>query len=320
MSPASGGVPLPTFLIIGAERGATRWLRSNLDRHPEVFAPPVDLAWFSDVEAMRARGGRWYQSQFDAWDGEPVLGESSGSYLMLRHQPVEVAARIHQRIPDVRLVALIRQPVDRLESAVRQQVKRGKLPADVDVYDLVHRNHPSVTELDLIGAGLYATCLYPFLRQFGDQLLVIEHSEVCDRPHAVYEQVLRHIGADPDFAPDGLDLVRFSDRTTVTMVPELSDEQRRVLYSAFRIDVEELEALLDRDLSHWDPGPPPLERAAEVEAVLRAVPPTGPEPRVADLLQAEQEADLDEEADGSDVDDRGETAVVSTDVGTGASA
>jgi len=316
MSPASGGIPLPSFLIIGAERCATRWLRSNLDLHPEIYAPPVDLAWFSDVAAMRARGGRWYQSQFDAWDGEPVLGESSGSYLMLRHRPAEVAARIHQRLPDVRLVALIRQPVDRLESAVRQQVKRGKLPADVDVYDLVCRNDPAVTELDLIGAGLYATCLYPYVRQFGEKLLVIEHTDVCERPEAVYDQVLRHIGADPDFVPEGLDQVRFSDRSTVTMVRELADEQRRVIYSAFRGDVEELEALLGRDLPHWDPGPPSIGRVDEVDAVLRAIPASGPEPEAGDVLPADQELDPAEGAEG----DQGPTDVVATDVGTGATA
>ena len=82
MSPTpSGQAPLPTFLIIGAERGATRWLRSNLDRHPEVFAPPITPDWFTDVEAMRSRGRRWYQQQFDAWAGEPVLGEASVSYM-----------------------------------------------------------------------------------------------------------------------------------------------------------------------------------------------------------------------------------------------
>jgi hypothetical protein len=268
---SAGHAPLPSFLIIGAERSATRWLRFNLDRHPEILAPPVDIGWFSDVEVMRTRGRRWYQSQFDAWDGEALVGEASVGYLKPGNRVADVVDRIHHTIPDARIVAVLRDPIDRLESAVRQFVKRGRLPADVDVYELVLRNDPLVAELELIGAGLYATSLYPYLRIFGDQVLVIDYADVCTQPEKVYETVLRHIGASVDLAPTDVDRVLFSDRSIIDVAP-LTEAQRQVLFSAFRVDVEELEVLLARGLSAWDPGSPPLELADEVEAVLRAVP------------------------------------------------
>jgi len=273
----SGQPPPPTFLIVGAERSATRWLRSNLDRHPEILAPPVDIGWFSDLEAMQTRGRRWYQSQFDSWDGEPVLGEASVGYLKLGNRVADVVDRIHHHVPDVRLVALIRDPVDRLESAVRAAVKRGRLPADVDVYELIRSNAPAVAQLELIGAGLYAASLYPYLRIFRDQVLVIDYADVVAQPEKVYESVLRHIGASVDLAPTDVDRVLFSDREVVS-VPLLTEVQRKVVYSAFRADVEELEVLLGRDLSAWDPGIAPFERADDVESVLAAVPLPWPAP------------------------------------------
>jgi len=273
----SGQPPPPTFLIVGAERSATRWLRSNLDRHPEILAPPVDIGWFSDLEAMQTRGRRWYQSQFDSWDGEPVLGEASVGYLKLGNRVADVVDRIHHHVPDVRLVALIRDPVDRLESAVRAAVKRGRLPADVDVYELIRSNAPAVAQLELIGAGLYAASLYPYLRIFRDQVLVIDYADVVAQPEKVYESVLRHIGASVDLAPADVDRVLFSDREVVS-VPLLTEVQRKVVYSAFRADVEELEVLLGRDLSAWDPGIAPFERADDVESVLAAVPLPWPAP------------------------------------------
>jgi len=273
----SGQPPPPTFLIVGAERSATRWLRSNLDRHPEILAPPVDIGWFSDLEAMQTRGRRWYQSQFDSWDGEPVLGEASVGYLKLGNRVADVVDRIHHHVPDVRLVALIRDPIDRLESAVRAAVKRGRLPADVDVYELIRSNAPAVAQLELIGAGLYAASLYPYLRIFRDQVLVIDYADVVAQPEKVYESVLRHIGASVDLAPTDVDRVLFSDREVVS-VPLLTEVQRKVVYSAFRADVEELEVLLGRDLSAWDPGIAPFERADDVESVLAAVPLPWPAP------------------------------------------
>jgi hypothetical protein len=278
----SGQPPPPTFLIVGAERCATRWLRSNLDRHPEILAPPGDVGWFSDLEAMQTRGRRWYQAQFDSWNGEPVLGEASVGYLKPGNRVADVVDRIHHQVPEVRIVALIRDPVDRLESAVRAYVKRGRLPADVDVYDLVRSNAPAVAQLELIGAGLYATSLYPYLRIFRDQVLVIDHADVAAQPEKVYESVLRHLGASVDLAPDGVDQVLFSDREIVS-VPALTEVQRQVVYSAFRADVEELEVLLARDLSAWDPGIAPFELADDVEAVLGAVPLPWPAPEPFEL-------------------------------------
>ena len=42
--------PLPTFLIIGADKSATRWLRVNLNEHPDVFAPPGELGFFNSAD------------------------------------------------------------------------------------------------------------------------------------------------------------------------------------------------------------------------------------------------------------------------------
>ena len=52
--------PLPSFVIIGAPGCATRWLRFNLDRHPEIYAPPrfgrAEPAFLFDDERLTWRG------------------------------------------------------------------------------------------------------------------------------------------------------------------------------------------------------------------------------------------------------------------------
>ena len=78
--------PLPSFLIIGAQRGATRWLRSNLSQHPQIFMPPFDLGFFDDGRAVpqarpqvvRARSSRpgttsrwWASRRRPTWPERP---------------------------------------------------------------------------------------------------------------------------------------------------------------------------------------------------------------------------------------------------------
>jgi hypothetical protein len=258
MPPGKGGLPVPNFLIIGAQRSATRWLRTNLEEHPEVYTSTVSLSFFSNLTRMRRRGLRGYQMQFDAWNGERLVGESSPSYLLLGNRPDQVALRIDAALPDVRLIAIVRQPVDRMYSALLHHIKRGRLPVDANLFKMVAQGHPDVDELDLLGGGLYHRSLQPYLDVFGDRLLVLVHDDITTDPAGVYAAALAHLGAKPGFAPSRLDRVLFSNRRSVRATgPKPNLEQRRALYMLFRPDVEELEAMTGRYLPSWDPGPPP---------------------------------------------------------------
>ena len=248
--------PLPSFVIAGAQLSATRWLRTNLEKHPEVYLPSFELGFFENRLDMRRLGLRWYRDQFAAWDSEPLVGESSPSYLSLKHRPSQVAKRIDDALPDVKVIAILRQPVERMYSAMLQYIKRGALPPESDLFAMIRDRDPVLEQLDLLGASLYSQAIYRYRRQFGDRLLVLFHDDVRDRPQEVYASVLRHIGAS-DFEPPHVGDVIFSNRNTVR-ANEMTDEQQRVLYRLFRRDVEELEVITDRDLSGWYPGPPRL--------------------------------------------------------------
>ena len=140
---------------------------------------------------------------------------------------------------------------------------------------MVRRDDPAVEALDLIGAGRYAQNLYPFWRSYGERLLIVVHDDIRTDPAKVYEQVLTHIGVTTDFTPSRLERVLYSNahsRWVAASMPD--DEQRRNLAMLFRNDVEELEAMLGRALTAWDPGPP--SPGWESQPVRRASsPPSG---------------------------------------------
>lgn len=107
--------------------------------------------------------------------------------------------------------------------------------------------------MELITGGFYAASLRPFLERFDDQLLVLLHDDVQSDARRTYRQAVSHVGADESFTPAELEAVRFSNQSgprTRTFTPE----ERQELFEHFRPDVKELEQLLGRDLSDWDPG------------------------------------------------------------------
>lgn len=245
--------PFPTFLIIGARRNATRWLRFNLDAHPEILAPPHAVDFFTDAERMSRLGLRWYREQFREWDGEPIVGEASWSYLGGPQQAIGVPGRIRKVLPDIRLVAIIANPLDRFHSRIRDMVRRGELPAGLDIDGVtVLLERPDLTQ-SVVTEGLQGVALRPYVDVFGDQLLIITLDDVRADPVGTYRSVLRHLGADDSFVPDGLDQVRYSNQPAIEL-PEPSLEARQSLYAWYRPDVEILEDLTGRDLSAWDPG------------------------------------------------------------------
>ena len=117
----------PAFLIVGAQRAGTTTLYRVLSDHPQVARPTVTkgIGYF---DVKYDRGPRWYRGQFPlAWRArrkhgpDVVTFESSGYYLF---HPL-AAARIARDLPGVRVVVLVREPVERAYSAHRHEQARG---------------------------------------------------------------------------------------------------------------------------------------------------------------------------------------------------
>ena len=250
--------PLPTFLIIGAQKCATRWLRQNLGAHPEIFASPYEIGFFNSPKRFESLGTEWYRAQFAGWDGEPIVGEATPGYMMWRHEPSAVAKRINDTIPDVRLIAILRNPVDRANSALVHHIKYERLHPRSSLVDLARERPPERDRLALIAGGWYAASLQPYRTAFGERLCVMLHDDIRNDPGTAYETALRHVGASPGFVPPGLDELVFSNQqgNSSQWKRDISPADREALHGYFRDDLRELEQMIGRDLSVWEPDLP----------------------------------------------------------------
>jgi sulfotransferase family protein len=251
----AAGPPLPTFLIIGAQKSATRWLRQNLGHHADVFTSPYELAFFNSPTRFERLGVDWYRKQLVGWDGEPIVGEATPGYMMWRHDPAVVAERIKRTVPEVRLIAILRNPVDRANSAMVHHMKYERLHPRTSLLNLVHETQPETDRLGLVAGGWYAVSLKPYQSLFGDQLCVMLHDDIRDDPRTAYERALRHVGADPGYLPPDLNDLVFSNQQgeSSQWKRDVSPRDRESLYGYFRDDIRELEQMIGRDLSAWEP-------------------------------------------------------------------
>src|ERR1700722_14569247 len=151
--------PLPTFLIIGAQKSATRWLRLNLGLHPAVFAASREIEFFNNRDRFQQQGIAWYREQFEGWNGEGIVGEATPGYMFWRHHPDVVAGRIDETLPGVRLIATLRNPIDRAQSALVHHIEYKTLPPDAVLLEHVRATPPEKDKLGIIVGGLYGASL-----------------------------------------------------------------------------------------------------------------------------------------------------------------
>jgi hypothetical protein len=242
--------PFPTFLIIGAQKSATRWLRVNLGKHPDVFTAVRELEFFNH---HFDRGALWYLEQFDGYAGQAQVGEATPGYMMWNEQPHVTAARIDGMLPGVKLLAVLRNPIDRAQSAFIHHKKYDRLPEDTALVDFVETVDPREDHMSIISGGWYAESLERYRARFGERLKVLLNEDVATRPEEVYESALTFIGADSSFRPEGLGGVLFSNRNAESVRTHggLPQEDRQRLKKFFEEDVDRLRMMFDVDLRAW---------------------------------------------------------------------
>lgn len=198
-SPAAAKGALPTFLIIGAPKTGTTSLYNYLAQHPEIqmssvkepnfFAPYLDAAH----EQRRIGDLRSYMSLFDP--KAAVRGEASTPYAAypLRQG---VPERIKALIPDVKLIYVVRDPIERTVSHYNHFVASLGFRATLAeaLGDLSDPRSP------FICASLYGLQLELYLRVFRrDQILVIDQADLlADRP-AVLRKIFAFLGVEENF-------------------------------------------------------------------------------------------------------------------------
>lgn len=182
--------PLPDFLGIGAPKAGTTWLYANLKSHPDTHLPEgkeihyFDANWFQPVS--------WYSELF-AEAGERVKGEITPAYCIL---PTNRIRSIRAMMPELKLLLLLRDPVDRdwshLRMVVLRDMRRDPTTVTPDEYIDAARSDPRLER------GNYRAILQGWLDVFDRERLFIGfYEDVANRPRQLLGQVLEHIGLSP---------------------------------------------------------------------------------------------------------------------------
>jgi hypothetical protein len=220
----------PDFIVIGAMKSATTTLHEQLARQPGLFmSRPKEPNFFSDDENY-ARGWAWYGSLFRRAGMADLRGESSTHYTKRPTYPRTID-RMLRDLPRLKLIYVMRHPIDRLISQYVHEVTVGRITVGLRE-SLDH--HP-----ELIEYGRYSMQLQPFLDAYGfGSVLPVFFPRLVTHSQAELERIGRFLGHggplrwDETLEPQnrGAERLRPSPvREALVQAPVLTPIRRRVV-------------------------------------------------------------------------------------------
>lgn len=227
-----------TFLGIGAQKCGSTWLYEQLSRHAKVSFPAGKEVHFWDK--ARQRGVDYYRGLFTKGEGEHE-GDVTPAYAIL---PPEVIEECHCAFPRLRLIYVIRNPLERAWSHAKMDacaagLTPGSLP---DAWFLDHFHSRKS-----LARGDYELCLRNWLDCYDeDKFLLLFFEELAHSPSSLLAKCCRHLGLDDIYEN------HVPGQKTFAGPP---DAIRRSLVGPLRLiykrKIESLACYLKADLSAW---------------------------------------------------------------------
>ena len=257
---------LPDFVIIGAQKCGTTSLYSFVVKHPSIApASQKEVHYFS----VRYKfGEQWYRSNFPTnlsrrhfykKTGQKLLsGEASPAYIFYPTVP----DRMREILPDIKLIAILRNPVDRAYSQYHHNIRhnnetlsfekaieleeercageRERLISDSDFVPVHYRRH------SYLARGIYADQLKNWFKHYSKkQFLILTTEDLRKNPQQALDQVFDFLGLSP------FNVENLTDHNVGNYKEKMNEDTRKFLVEYFRPHNERLYKLLQRGFD-WD--------------------------------------------------------------------
>lgn len=223
---------LPDFLIIGAGKSGTTSLDNYLKQHPGLFFSKMKEPNFfaydnispeslDDVVRRHYKSSVTqlsdYQNLFREAKPGQLKGETSNTYLVMEN----AAERIKHYVPDVKMIAILRQPTERLYSRYLHLARDNRLPSE-NFEDVLDRNSVWWQRNDLVKEGFYYKNLSRFYDMFpAENLRVYLNDDLKKDAHGLMQDIFNFLGVGPledindsvKYNKSGIIKNRFYDKT-----------------------------------------------------------------------------------------------------------
>ena len=251
---------LPNFLIIGGVRCGTTSLYYDICKHPSVEKAAYDeIGFFDDNYHL---GEEWYRSLFptkkkmkdiEKKTGYSITGEDTPFYIWNE----EVIEKIAKMIPNVKLIAILRNPIDRAYSNYQLSIREGTenrsfeeaIMEDIKYVNSQLQENKKLKNDDYkksyIAKGIYVHQIKYWFEKFNEkQICILTTEEFSENPDKILSKIFKFLEI-PDFS------IQNFEKQKMAKYPKMNQEIRGKMNDFFLKYNEELFDLLDKKLA-WE--------------------------------------------------------------------
>lgn len=241
----------PDFICIGAQKAGTTWLHSILEKNPLISFPGPKEVHFWDL--FYEKGIEWYKDLYSSQSRNILQGDITPSYSIINKQKIK---ECHKLNPHVRIIYILRNPIDRAWSAAMMNVRKiakentfeGQSLSSLHFSDQFFIFHAMLQSS--LRRGDYATCISNWLLFFDrEQILILDYEDIAKEPRKVIEKVQKHIGLSAD-------TLYLSNETLNKKIFSNTSEGMRNTFKIsmskeYKNKIMNLTTLLEQDYSKW---------------------------------------------------------------------
>lgn len=195
---------LPNAFIIGVQKAGTTTLDDWLSQHPQVYCydslKDVHLFGVVSDEAMNSK----FLQEPQAYQQQPIVLQSAVNYIFYP----SLLKAIHEKCADAKLIAIIRNPMDRAVSAYsyfKKMLREKREPQEALLYEPkdIYAFSKETSDFTYIEHGLYYRQLkqcFDYFKQ--DQVLVLDYDDLVKKPTELTKKIFDFLSIDSNFMPD----------------------------------------------------------------------------------------------------------------------
>lgn len=198
---------IPNTILIGAQKAGTSSFYDWLSQHPDIFAPKSvkDYPYFS-YEDYYSKGLKHYKKYFEKKQDESIILAGSVNYVCFEY----AIKRIHELNKDMKLIFVLRNPIERAFSAYNYQLKMMRenitdfeTALEQENERLCSDDFTVLSELTYIEHGLYYKQLQMLQKYFPlNQIKVILFDDIKENPELTVKEVFTFLNIDREFKPE----------------------------------------------------------------------------------------------------------------------
>lgn len=180
----------PDFCVAGGMRCATDWIRQCLREHPDIYMARKEPHYY---DRNYEKGINWYQSFFENYLGEQVIGEKTATYFHYSNAP----ENIMKTNPGMKVIVCLRDPVERMFSHYSMFVKNNEAIREVGFIE------SAKPDTDFVQWSQYAPQVKLYQEVIPSENLKFVIFEDKDRdPLSFIQNLCRFIGVNSSFKPE----------------------------------------------------------------------------------------------------------------------